>query len=103
MFLTSRKGAESNARLSGFAAQVENCDWSDAGGRCNSGGGSFFSAGGLAGIAADANLPTQGGPDEEDPRGGTVARHGREDQTGEGPDQRVLQEPLCRQGFRTAR
>ena len=46
---------------------------------------------------------TPGGTAEEEPRGEAAARHGQEDRAGQGPDRRILQGPVCRQRFRSAR
>ncbi len=42
--------------LAKFAAQVEDCDWGDAGCRCDRGGSSVLAARGFGGFAEAANL-----------------------------------------------
>jgi hypothetical protein len=56
MFRMRPRGAESNARLGEFAAQVENCDWGDAGRRCDRGGGRSVLAAGRFGGLAEAQI-----------------------------------------------
>src|SRR5260221_517500 len=101
MFLTRPTGAESNAGLWEFTAQVEDCDWRNAGRRRGRGGSSVFAAGGFGGFAAAAIEPTAGGIVQEDAPGGTAGWHGQKDCARQGSDHRVLQGPLCREGFRS--
>src|SRR5208283_4103700 len=96
-----RTGAQSNAGLGKLAAQAEDCDWGDAGGRCGCAGRPVLAAGRFGGFADAAIERTATRTAKEDPRSGTAARHGQEDRAGQGSNQRVLQGPFCRERLRS--
>ena len=95
---------QSNAGPGEFAAQVEDCDWGDAGRRCRGGGGSVLAAGRFGGFAAGCKLIELKAE---------LQKKTREVEPLRGMDKKIvlakgqiggfLQGPLCRQGFRSAR
>src|SRR5260370_35091804 len=95
MLLTRHMGAESNAGPGEFAAQVEDCDWGNAGCRCGGDGGSVLAAGRVGGLAAAAIEPVGGGIDKEKTRRGNAGRQGEKDVAGRGSSSRGVQRTLC--------
>src|ERR1700728_817423 len=94
-FRTRARGAGNNAGLSEIAAQAEDCDWDDGGGRCNRSRRVVLAAGGFGGFATSAIEPTPHRTAEENARSGAVASDRSEDFAGQGTNRWILQRALC--------